>query len=43
MTKENNDQNLTKELIDLVKEAMKSNVITKKEFNKFLEEKIKNQ
>lgn len=38
MIKENIDQNLPKEL--LVKEAMKSNVITKEEFKKFLEEKI---
>jgi hypothetical protein len=40
MTKENIDQNLSKELIDLVREAMKSNV-TKEEFKKFLEEKSK--
>ncbi|MFB9759083.1 DNA-binding anti-repressor SinI [Ectobacillus funiculus] len=38
MKKENIEQNLSKELIDLVKEAMKSNV-TKEEFKKFLEEK----
>jgi len=40
MKKEDIDQNQPKELIDLVKEAMKSNV-TKEEFKKFLEEKSK--
>ncbi|MEC0275404.1 anti-repressor SinI family protein [Peribacillus frigoritolerans] len=39
-TKEDRDQFLSEEWLELVKEAMKSN-ITKEEFNRFLEEKSK--
>ncbi|MDF1997407.1 anti-repressor SinI family protein [Peribacillus frigoritolerans] len=39
-TKENRDQDLPEEWVELVKKAMKSN-ITKEEFKRFLEEKLK--
>ncbi|MEC0275455.1 anti-repressor SinI family protein [Peribacillus frigoritolerans] len=39
-TKEDRDQFLPEEWLELVKEAMKSN-ITKEEFNRFLEENSK--
>ncbi|CRH76374.1 Anti-repressor SinI [Chlamydia trachomatis] len=39
-TKENRYQDLPEEWIELVKKAMKSN-ITKEEFKKFLEEKLR--